>query len=237
MNSITNILELVQNTKKFIKDNYSSDSVIYFERLVKTKNKKLKTLSKSGKSFDSANQKEINILSEKYKDCKNCQLYETRNSIVFGEGNPNSDLMIIGEAPGSNEDLNGVPFCGRAGDLLTKMLLAINIDRKDVYITNIIKCRPPQNRNPLADEIKNCSAILKKQIEIIKPKYILTLGNFAAQFILNQPKIGISKLRGTVHTINDYKVIPSYHPAFLLRSPGYKKEAWLDLQLLRDEMK
>ena len=169
-------------------------------------------------------------------DCQRCKLWQTRTNIVFGEGNPQAKLMIVGEAPGADEDASGRPFIGRAGQLLTKMIEAINLKREDVYIANILKSRPPDNRNPEADETKACIPFLYRQIAAIKPKLIVTLGNPATQGLL-ETKVGITKLRGE---LQDYprlagiKVIPTFHPAYLLRSPDKKREAWEDLKKVRD---
>ena len=169
-------------------------------------------------------------------DCQRCKLWKTRTNIVFGEGNPQAKLMIVGEAPGADEDASGRPFIGRAGQLLTKMIEAINLKREDVYIANILKSRPPDNRNPEADETKACIPFLYRQIAAIKPKLIVTLGNPATQGLL-ETKVGITKLRGE---LQDYprlagiKVIPTFHPAYLLRAPDKKREAWEDLKKVRD---
>ncbi|MBU0600157.1 uracil-DNA glycosylase [bacterium] len=166
--------------------------------------------------------------------CAKCELFQHRTNIVFGKGNEKAKLLIIGEAPGHEEDIQGEPFVGRAGQLLTRMLKAINIERAEVYITNIVKCRPPNNRNPLPEEIKNCKPYLHKQLEIINPKIILTLGNFAAQALLNTTT-GISKLRGKFYLYGQIKLLSIFHPAAILRNPNLKKATWEDLKLLRDE--
>ncbi len=161
--------------------------------------------------------------------------------LVLYNGNVNSNLMIIGEAPGQEEDEQGIPFVGRAGQLLNKMLLAINVDRKDVYVTNVVPWRPPQNRTPTDQEILEFLPFLQKQIEIIKPKFLYLLGTTAAKAILSTP-LSLSKLRGKWYEYNTpnlgtpINVLVSYHPAFLLRSPNYKKEAWSDLQMLQKKL-
>lgn len=165
-------------------------------------------------------------------DCRRCRLAETRNKLVFGAGNPAADLMFVGEAPGGDEDKAGIPFVGRAGQLLSKIINAIDLTREEVYIANIIKCRPPKNRNPEADEIAVCSPFLDRQIRVIRPKVICALGKFAAQTMLNS-QTPISKLRGRVH---DYKgicaLVPTFHPAYLLRNPSSKRETWEDMKLV-----
>lgn len=162
--------------------------------------------------------------------CTRCELCETRTQTVFGCGNKNADWMIIGEAPGQQEDEQGLPFVGNAGLLLTEMLRAIGLSRQDVFIANILKCRPPNNRDPKPDEVENCRDYLQRQCALIKPKIILAVGRIAAQNVLKTAE-PLSQLRGKVHTLNNTPVIVVYHPAYLLRSPSEKRKAWLDLQL------
>lgn len=163
-------------------------------------------------------------------DCMRCKLSTLgRRQIVFGVGNPNADLMFVGEAPGADEDVQGVPFVGRAGQLLTKMIEAMGFTRDDVYIANVVKCRPPDNRNPEPDEIERCEPFLFRQIETIKPQVIVALGSFAAKTLL-RTQDPISRLRGRVYDYHGAKLIPTFHPSFLLRSPGQKKYAWDDLK-------
>jgi uracil-DNA glycosylase len=166
------------------------------------------------------------------KDCKNCPLGSTRTHFVFGAGNPKADLMFIGEAPGRDEDLQGVPFVGRAGQLLTLMLQSIQLDRKDVFIANVLKCRPPNNRDPLAEEIEKCEPYLIKQIELINPKLIVTLGRFAASTLLRS-KAALGVLREEMHYYNNVPLVVTYHPAALLRNPQLKRNSWEDLKKIR----
>jgi DNA polymerase len=172
-------------------------------------------------------------------DCQKCSLGATRTNFVFGVGNPNADIVLIGEAPGADEDAQGEPFVGRAGQLLNKILAAIHFKREEVYICNILKCRPPDNREPLAEEVEKCEPYLWKQLELIKPKIILCLGRISAQVLLKTTD-SLTKLRENVH---DYRGIPlmvTYHPAALLRNPNWKRPAWEDVQKLRkmyDELK
>ncbi len=173
--------------------------------------------------------KDVNV-----NKCVKCKLSETRKNIVFGEGNPSSKLMFIGEAPGAEEDNTGRPFVGRAGQLLTKIIESINLKRDDVYIANIIKCRPPQNRNPYEEEIKQCSPFLKEQIKIIRPKIICTLGKFSTEFIIGTDKETISIVRGKEFNYDGITVIPTYHPSYLLRNPDAKRETWEDMKKIRD---
>ena len=169
-------------------------------------------------------------------DCTRCKLHtQGRQQVVFGVGNPNAELMFVGEAPGADEDDQGVPFVGRAGQLLTKMIEAMGFARDDVYIANVIKCRPPQNRNPEPDEIESCEPFLFQQIASIEPKVIVALGSFAAKTLL-KTQDPISRLRGRVYDYRGAKLIPTFHPSFLLRSPNQKKYAWEDLKLALAEM-
>ena len=169
-------------------------------------------------------------IREDLGDCTRCKLHTLgRKQIVFGVGNPNADLMFVGEAPGADEDIQGIPFVGRAGQLLTKMIEAMGFGRDQVYIANVIKCRPPQNRNPEPDEVEQCEPFLFRQIESIKPKVIVALGSFAAKALL-KTQDPISRLRGRVYEYHGAKLVPTFHPSFLLRSPDQKKYAWDDLK-------
>jgi uracil-DNA glycosylase len=166
-------------------------------------------------------------------DCTRCKLHRLgRRQVVFGVGNPNATLMFAGEAPGRDEDIQGIPFVGRAGQLLTKMIEAIGMTRDDVYIANVIKCRPPENRNPEPDEVATCEPFLFRQVETIKPKVIVALGTFAAQALLKTTD-SISRLRGRVYLYGGAQLIPTFHPAYLLRSPERKRDAWEDLKLAK----
>jgi uracil-DNA glycosylase family 4 len=166
-------------------------------------------------------------------DCTRCKLHKLgRSQVVFGVGNPDADLMFVGEAPGADEDVQGIPFVGRAGQLLTKIIEAIELKRDDVYIANVIKCRPPQNRNPEPDEVETCEPFLFRQIDLIKPKVIVALGKFAAQALL-QSDAPISRLRGRVFDYRGAKLIPTFHPAYLLRNPSSKREVWEDMKLVK----
>lgn len=164
--------------------------------------------------------------------CKKCPLGETRTKFVFGTGNPMADVMLVGEAPGAEEDKQGEPFVGRAGKLLTDILRAINFTREEVYIANILKCRPPNNRDPLPSEVEKCRPHLLKQIDLIKPKMILCLGRVAAIELLGK-KLTLTKLRDEVYELNGIKVMATYHPAALLRNPNWKKGCWEDVQKFR----
>jgi DNA polymerase len=168
--------------------------------------------------------------------CTRCKLSKGRTTIVFGSGAPGARLVVIGEGPGEDEDRQGLPFVGRAGQLLTKMLESVGITREEVYICNIVKCRPPGNRNPEADEIAACTPFLDGQLAAIQPGVICALGTFAAQYLL-RTKEPISRLRGQRHQYGGAVLVPTFHPAYLLRNPGptYKRMAWDDLKLIRRE--
>jgi uracil-DNA glycosylase family 4 len=162
-------------------------------------------------------------------ECTRCKLHKTRNSIVFGDGNPNAELVFVGEGPGHDEDMQGLPFVGRAGKLLTQMIEAMGLQRSDVYICNVVKCRPPENRAPEKDEVAECSPFLLRQIDAIAPKVIVCLGSTAAQTILETNR-GISHFRGQWLEFRGRKLMATYHPAYLLRNPSAKGEVWKDLQ-------
>jgi len=164
-------------------------------------------------------------------DCTRCKLHRGRTNIVFGVGSPDTRLMFVGEGPGADEDEQGIPFVGRAGQLLTQIIKAMGFERDQVYIANVVKCRPPDNRNPEPDEIERCEPFLMRQIDIINPAVIVALGKFAAQTLLRttQP---ISRLRGQFHRIGDIRVMPTFHPSYLLRNPSAKREVWEDMKLV-----
>jgi uracil-DNA glycosylase len=168
-------------------------------------------------------------------DCQRCKLAPKRTNIVFGSGSPDAELVFVGEAPGFDEDQQGLPFVGRAGQLLTKIIESINLKREDVYICNVLKCRPPENRNPEPDEVASCNPFLKKQLAVIRPKIVCCLGTFAAQTVL-QTAASISKLRGRFFDMDGIRVIATFHPAYLLRSPDKKREVWEDMKQIRAEL-
>lgn len=204
----------------------------------------------SNKSINRYHQNQPNIqrnkaqnlqkLREEINQIKNCKLKENASNLVFSDGNPDSKVMIIGEGPGANEDKEGFPFVGRAGQLLDKMLNAINLNRERVYITNVVNYRPPENRKPTEKEVERYLPYLKKHIEIIRPKIILLLGSTAMNAILSNTEV-ISKMRGKWHEIevNNLKIysIVSFHPAYLLRQPDQKKFSWIDLKMIREKLK
>ena len=257
-------IDLLEKARKFLSyyDKYNSYS-IYTDEIVTSENIVIPNIAKetpadysSKQSVSTVKPSDISIkvkneistvcdedwmkaetlsqMREMIEDCKKCHLYKTRTKLVFGEGDPNADLVVVGEAPGESEDLQGMPFVGRAGQLLTKILEAINFKREEVFICNILKSRPPSNRNPEPKEIEACIPYLHKQLELIKPKFILALGTFAAQSLLDS-KEPLGKLRGKFHEYRGIQLMVTYHPAALLRNPNWKKPAWEDVQLLRKE--
>jgi len=207
-----------------------------------------KTVDKNKTSIEVEEDSEIPMITEEWAKCDSIHdfsamiqgctkcgmLSKGRKNIVFGSGNPNAGIVVVGEAPGADEDEQGLPFVGRAGRLLTDILVAINLSRDEVYICNILKCRPPENRNPLPDEISNCEPYLARQLELIKPKLILALGTFAAQTLLNT-KEPLGKLRGRFHLYKNIKLMVTYHPAALLRNPNWKRPTWEDVKMFREE--
>ena len=174
----------------------------------------------------------LQLIREELGDCTRCKLHGGRRTLVFGVGNPEAELMFVGEAPGRDEDLQGIPFVGRAGQLLTRIIEAIDLQRDDVYIANVIKCRPPDNRNPAPDEVRTCEPFLFAQIDAIRPRVIVALGSFAARALL-RTEDAISKLRGRVYDFRGARLIPTFHPAFLLRSPDRKRDVWEDMKKVR----
>jgi len=191
---------------------------------------------KSGAADDVSTAKTLKILAQEVAGCTRCgELASTRTQTVFGVGDPNARLCFLGEAPGADEDKQGEPFVGRAGQLLNKILEACKLRREDVYILNILKCRPPGNRNPLPEESQNCRRFLHRQLELIKPEYICCLGSVAAQNLLETTET-IGRLRGSVHQFHGVKVVCTYHPAYLLRNPSAKKQTWEDMKLLMREL-
>ena len=185
----------------------------------------------SGRVYSS---QKLDELEKKYQDCKKCPLCEERNNFCYGNGNPNAKLMLIREGPGADEDATGRVFVGKAGQLLTKMLEAIHLERDEVYITNIVKCRPPNNRNPLPNEINACLPFLEEQISIIQPKLLLLLGRVAATTLFNR-NLSLTKFRENTYSFLGIKTYVTYHPSALLRNEGWKRPAWIDLQKLQKD--
>jgi uracil-DNA glycosylase len=179
---------------------------------------------------------ELVTIEARAKVCTKCsELSRCRHSVVFGVGSVSAEIMFIGEAPGADEDAQGEPFVGRAGQLLTKMITAMGLTREEVYITNILKCRPPQNRTPLPDEVTNCLPYVLSQIELIQPKVIIALGATALKALLDV-QLGITKMRGHWYTFRDIPIMPTFHPAYLLRNPAAKREVWDDLKAVLEKL-
>jgi len=174
-------------------------------------------------------------LSAEVEGCAKCQLAETRTNVVFGQGDPHARLVFIGEAPGADEDARGLAFIGRAGQLLTRIIEAIKLDRSEVFICNILKCRPPGNRTPTSIETECCLPYLMRQLDVIRPRIICALGNSAAQTLL-KTKSPMNRMRGRFHQFGDAILMPTYHPAALLRNPAYKKDVWEDVQMIQQEL-
>ena len=175
-------------------------------------------------------------LEQQLAGCSRCRLCEGRRNVVFGAGDPSADLVFVGEAPGADEDRQGEPFVGAAGQLLTRMIVAMGLSREDVYICNIVKCRPPRNRNPLPDEVDTCRPFLDRQLAAISPRLIVALGTVAAKCLL-QTDVGITQLRGRWHRYKGLPVMPTFHPAYILRNASAKRPVWTDLQLVMSELR
>lgn len=211
-------------------DKIRRTQVVYEEEPVATEKKVSETVVSYDENLPP--EKALEKLYEQTCNCQNCRLGSTRNKYVFGVGNPNAKVMLIGEGPGADEDAQGEPFVGRAGKLLNDILKAIKFEREEVYIANIVKCRPPGNRVPSPDEVDHCIPYLHKQIDIVKPRLILCLGTTAANCLLEK-KDTLGRMRGNVFAFRDIKVMVTYHPAALLRNPGWKRDCWTDVQAFR----
>ena len=188
--------------------------------------------TRAAASSDARAQSSLQVLQSEAAVCTRCRLHEGRTTVVFGEGNPNADVMVVGEAPGQEEDRTGRPFVGQGGKLLDLLLMTAGFPRASVYICNTLKCRPPNNRNPLPDEMEHCSSYLHGQIDAVAPRALIAVGKFAAQALLNSEE-SIGRLRGQVHSYRGIPLIVTYHPAYILRSPQQGRVAWPDFQLLR----
>ena len=184
-------------------------------------------------AFVAGSMADLPSLARFVEACPRCKLSRSRTRLVFGQGNPRAELLFVGEAPGREEDEQGLPFVGAAGQLLTKIIEAMGMRREDVYIVNTVLCRPPNNRNPEPEEIASCRPFLEEQIRLVRPRVVVTLGSFAAQAVLGTEE-PISKLRGRWHDAHGSRVMPTYHPAFLLRSPKNKRDVWEDMQKVRE---
>jgi len=204
---------------------------------IKPKQKQIPTPDKPDPKFEDfpchQNDPELKKFYHTINHCAKCDLHKTRTNFVFGMGNPNADIMFIGEAPGRDEDMQGLPFVGKAGQLLDKMLGALHIQREEVYIANVLKCRPQNNRDPLAEEVLQCEPYLKEQIKLISPKVIIALGRIAAQVLLKSEE-SLGKLRQVNHTYEKIPFLVTYHPAALLRNPSWKAQSWQDLKKIKE---
>ncbi len=218
--------------------------IINFLSYLKTKPKGFlyhdtqKNVAQQAAPLPPCKQQQLSDLNKKYKDCMSCPLGSLgRKQVVFGDGNPDALIMFIGEGPGRDEDSQGKPFVGRAGQLLSKIIEAMGIAREEVYISNVVKCRPPQNRTPLPNERDTCKdLLLLKEIEIIKPKIICTLGSSATQALLGD-QVKITQARGLFATFNGIPVMPTYHPAYLLRNPAEKRTVWEDMKKIMEKIR
>jgi len=241
MNKIHNILQDLENYLNFQKAlgvreiiSPHQETAVSLQDLESEKNPPIHHFSKGGEE-GFPREFLMKSLREEIGNCSRCKLHPTRKNLVFGTGDLYSEMVFVGEAPGADEDIQGEPFVGRAGMLLTKIIKAMGYERKEVYIANIIKCRPPNNRNPEPDEIEQCEPFLIKQLSILKPRVICALGTFAAQTLLKTQE-RISLLRGKFHSYQGIKVMPTYHPAYLLRNQSEKRVVWEDIKLVMKEL-
>jgi DNA polymerase len=231
MNYNSELKDIVDSIRSYIELERASGVEEMFSNRVGDK----ETKSAGHKTQDTGHRTELDNLREEVLGCKRCGLHKTRHNVVFGAGDTKAKLMFVGEAPGEDEDMQGLPFVGRAGKLLTKIIEAMGLKREDVYIANILKCRPPNNRMPLPTEIMECEDNVKRQVGLIKPKVICTLGKFASQTLLRS-QTPISALRGHFQEYNGIKVMPTFHPAYLLRNPNDKKLVWQDMKKIMKEL-
>lgn len=202
------------------------------------KDKKNIKAEEQADNFDKDRDEKLTLgqIREDLGECTRCKLHKTRNKIVFGDGNPNARLVFVGEGPGRDEDEQGLPFVGRAGKLLTKIIEAMGLTRKDVFICNVVKCRPPNNRNPEADEVEACEPFLFNQIKSINPEVVVCLGSVATSLLLKMKQPKMKDLRGQFHEFHNSKLMITYHPAALLRNPNFKKPVWEDMKLVLKEL-
>lgn len=227
------------------KSDKTTDRIIATKKSIKTlagpankmKRKTIRRITNQTDIFESRTKQTLEEIRNELGECTRCKLHEGRNNIVFGDGNPNARLVFVGEGPGRDEDIQGKPFVGRAGMLLTKIITAMGLNRKDVYICNVVKCRPPQNRNPEADEVTACKPFLLKQIRSINPEVIVCLGSVATSLLLQIKNPRMANLRGQFHEYENSKLMITYHPAAVLRNTSLKKPIWEDIKLVMNELK
>lgn len=217
----------MKNYKNFILNYYSKRGIKNVQVMPALVSNKLESSSALVQPIH--NEEDLNVIKEEMSICKKCVLFECRHNVVFGEGNPKTELMFVGEGPGEDEDTTGRPFVGKAGELLDKIIVAMGLSRESIYIANVVKCRPPGNRNPSDEEITACATYLKRQIFAIRPKVIVSLGAIASSFFSGS-KIKISSIRGSFFEWNNIKIMPTFHPSYLLRNPSDKKLVWHDVQ-------
>ena len=243
LNEITAYLKFQQNMglnsvliDKKKKTNIKANRIETEPKETRLSDKKIIKIADQPEIFDSGKKLTLDEIRSELGECTRCKLHETRNNIVFGEGNPKARLVFVGEGPGRDEDMQGRPFVGRAGKLLTKIIEAMGLTREDVFICNVVKCRPPNNRNPESDEVAACEPFLLKQIRSISPEIIVCLGSVATSLLLKlkQPRMG--DLRGQFHEYGNSKLMITYHPAALLRNPNFKKPVWEDMKLVLKEL-
>jgi uracil-DNA glycosylase len=227
---VDSLRKLVKGLRNYLEEEESSG----FEGWPLTPKKNGRTFPSSSPKSEAARAATLADVRAELGDCRRCKLHAKRTQIVFGSGNPKARLVFVGEGPGRDEDLQGEPFVGQAGKLLTRIIEAIQLTRQEVYIANIVKCRPPENRNPEPDEIAACEPFLLKQLTVIQPKLICALGTFAAQTLLRSTE-KISALRGRFHPYRGILLMPTFHPAFLLRNPNYKRDVWEDIKKVKAE--
>jgi len=230
--TLNECLNIIESLKSYVEDQINLGFID-----IPTKDKNDGLLGPQTNLFTTNSKAKFTTMEEILKavrGCHACALCETRTNVVFGSGNEKAGLVFVGEAPGADEDHQGLPFVGKAGQKLTQIINAIGLSRDEVYIANVLKCRPPNNRDPLPREIEACEPYLVAQLEIIKPKVICALGTFATQTLLRSD-LPISKLRGRFHTYQGIRLMPTYHPAFLLRNPKFKKDVWEDVQKVKAE--
>lgn len=222
--------EVVGSLKRYIELQEFSGIKEFFCRT-----ESLSALPPDGKKEDLPKNQLLDRLRQEVLACQQCPLYKSKKNYVFGQGNAQAKLVFVGEAPGREEDIQGLPFVGEAGALLTRIIEAMGVKRPDVYICNVLKCRPPLNRNPLPEEIAFCQGYLKRQLEIIQPKVICCLGKFACSTLLGGD-VSITRIRGKFIDFNGIKLMPTFHPAYLLRNPSAKKLVWEDIQKIMKEL-
>lgn len=225
---------LVDETKEEVIEKPLQSNVRYMEK--QPENKNIIRIEDQRGIFESTRELTLEDIREDLGDCTRCKLHSDRTNIVFGEGSAKAKLVFVGEGPGRDEDEQGRPFVGRAGKLLTKIISAMGLERSDVYICNVVKCRPPNNRNPEQDEVAACEPFLLKQIRSIKPKIIVCLGSVATSLLLKMKNVKMAELRGTFHQYGNAKLLVTYHPAALLRNPSFKKPVWDDMKIVMKEL-